>query len=124
MWGVYAGRRRHSLSTPSSPQRTSDIESKPMNRRTKPVATAKTLAILDEFEEWGWDNPAMAWEDVLRRLARAHRLVTPSGIPVSKAAAGTLAKCKLAFQRGARSARKNHPTMRRTFAKLRKQATS
>jgi len=70
----------------------------------KELSKAKTLALLEKFEQWGSDHPHMPWREVRRRLGLAYRLVTHSLKPVDMEAARVLEKAKGVFQRGARMA--------------------
>jgi len=83
--------------------------------------TASYEAIIDELEEHGWDSPSMPWKETLRRLAYRMELVTGDLKPVSKSAARLLPRCRTAFLRGARWARKNQPGITRAARRLAKQ---
>ncbi len=66
-------------------------------------------AMLDTFQEYGWEEPDKPWENLLRRLAYPMGLVTNDGKPVSKQASRFLMKCRRAFRRGSRLWYKTHP---------------
>jgi len=83
--------------------------------------TASYEVIFDEFEEHGWDSPSMPWKETLRRLAYRMGLVTGDLKPVSKSAARLLPRCRTAFLRGARWARKNQPAITRASRRIAKQ---
>ena len=77
-------------------------EVKRLKRLGAPVAP-DDAAMLDTFEEYGWEEPGKTWRNLLRRLAYPMGLVTNDGNPVSKRAARFLVKCRQAFNRGVRS---------------------
>lgn len=75
-----------------------------ISRSPKELLLAKTLALLEKFEEWGREHPHMSWRNVLRRLGLAYRLATRNLKLADEEAAHTLKKAKGAFQNGARTA--------------------
>ncbi len=88
-------------------------EMKRLHRRGAPVAPddldpelvdsqLQKRAMLDAFEEYGWESPDIPWGGLLNRLAYPMGLVTNDGKPVSKRAARFLVKCNQAFNRGVR----------------------
>jgi hypothetical protein len=83
-------------------------------RRMKTEETGDTpklmpVEITDAFHEFGWDLPGLPWKEVVTRLGPAYELTGKDGKPNNRKASLLLARCKLAYARGERAARKNQP---------------
>jgi hypothetical protein len=70
------------------------------SRNLKELSEAKTLALLEKFEEWGREHARNRWPDALRRLAPLYGLTARGLDPVDKEAARILRRARIAFERG------------------------
>ena len=70
------------------------------SRNLKELSEAKTMALLEKFEEWGRGHARLRWPDALRRLAPAYGLTAQGLQPVDKDAARILRRARIAFERG------------------------
>jgi hypothetical protein len=68
----------------------------------------KFIEVLDAFEELGWDCPSTSWPAALRRIFGEHDL------PLT---AIQRTRCKRAFERGVKWARKKQPAITRLARK-------
>jgi hypothetical protein len=75
------------------------------SRKLEELSEAKTLAILDKFEQWGRDHARTSWSEALRRLAPLYVLTTHDLEPVDRAAARVLVRAKNVFERARRASR-------------------
>jgi hypothetical protein len=63
----------------------------------------KPIEIVDALEEYGWDCPRASWTVAEAQLSHAYGL--------TKENTKLLARCKTAFTRGVREAKKNKPAI-------------
>jgi hypothetical protein len=63
----------------------------------------KPIEIVDAFEEYGWDCHSISWTLVRAKLSRAYS--------ISRTNKKLLARCKAAFNRGVRDAKKYKPAI-------------
>ena len=69
------------------------------------------IEVVDAFEEFGWDCPRAKWKNAIQKLAPAYSVPMIRQRAASKTAALLVARCKVAFLRGQRAARKYQPAI-------------
>jgi hypothetical protein len=90
---------------------------KPFKSSQAPEFTTEE-EFLDAFHEYGWDRPGLQWNFVVEKLGPFYGLTTKNGMPNNRAASMLLKRCKLAYNRGSRAAKKNQPAITRIARQL------
>ena len=79
--------------------------------RAATPTTHLPIEVVDAFEEFGWDCPHAKWKETIQKLAPAYSVPVIGHGAASETAALLIARCKVAFLRGQRAARKYKPAI-------------